>query len=97
MLAVVVMILGSVPIVVFEVLPIVVATWFLEVCFACLDLGSIPTVAGHGLCWKFTYRRLGSVPTIGPAWWLEVRVASARLVLVRRSVPTLVVISLGIA
>ena len=56
------MVLGSVPIVVFEVLPIVVATWFLEVRFACLDLGSIPTVVV--IFWKFTYRRLGSLPTI---------------------------------
>ena len=49
------MVLGSVPIAVFEALRIVVATWFLEVCFACLDLGSIPTVVA---------RVFGSLPTV---------------------------------
>ena len=49
------MVLGSVPVVAFEVLPIVVATWFLEVRFACLDLGSIPTVV---------VMVFGSLPTI---------------------------------
>ena len=40
-----------------EVLPIVVATWFLT--WKCLDLGSIRTVVVM-VFWKFTYRRLGS-------------------------------------
>ena len=74
------MVLGSVPIAVFEALRIVVATWFLEVCFASRSW-KYTYRCGQGF-WKFTYRRLGSLPTIGPAWFLEAHVASARLVLV---------------